>query len=94
MASYCTVQEVEDAKAEQLRADMLALPADSRVRQAYLLCDEFSMACLGCIPTASDNIRAAEWRDIFCTLLGLPNPLFHTFIGKPLRKKECNGLVG
>jgi hypothetical protein len=40
-------EEVEDAKAEQLRADMLALPVDSRVRQAYLLCDEISMACLG-----------------------------------------------
>jgi len=83
-------EEVEDAKAEQLRTDMLALPVDSRVRQAYLLCDEFSMACLGCIPTARDNIRATEWRDIFCTLLGLPNPLFHTFIGKPLRKKDGN----
>jgi hypothetical protein len=84
-------EEVEDTKARQFGADMRAPPEDSRVRQAYIVCDEYSGACLGCIPTWRDNIRGAEWRGIICILLGVPNPLFRTFIGTPMRMK--NGKV-
>jgi hypothetical protein len=84
-------EEVEDTKARQFGADMRAPPENSRVGQAYIVCDEYSSACLGCIPTWRDNIRGAEWRGIICILLGVPNPLFRTFIGTPMRMK--NGKV-
>ena len=67
-------EEVEDAKAEQLRTDMLALPVDSRVRQAYLLCDEFSMACLGCIPNPRGQHQGGRMAGHLLHLLGLPEP--------------------
>ena len=74
-------QQREQVAQRRLHQDILALPVDDRVRQAFLSADRFSTQLIYCVPTPSRRASDAEFREMFCTYMGLPSPCLQRHVG-------------
>ena len=74
-------QQREAVAQRRLHQDILALSPDDRVRQAYLGADRFSTQLITCVPTPARRSSDAEFREMFCTYMGLPSPCLQSHIG-------------
>ena len=74
-------QQREAVAQRRLHQDILALSPDDRVRQAYLGADRFSTQLITCVPTPARRSSDAEFREMFCTYMGLPSPCLQSHVG-------------